>query len=303
MEEKPPYSRIEDPSNDYSNAQMESASYYYECNEEVIMYFNEKLRGEITESGQRYSPYLHRQRLPFRALNSVVLGPNKSWCFLVKCLLRSIRDVHDMPCSKKVNSYGYSAYDIRQAYAEIWEPALNVFSDMLADLGLAKNEKFSAHRNVYLQIKALGFDLLKDSYHAYSLSLSLVATALAKVLFTTNTDRLDKYLDALKQKNSILADHLLILQKSIRQSNRQRHDLFSQCAQQSANLIALNYFVSFHSHYQLHEKTVYNAVEAILNKDYQNSSVLRAIYNDTYTSAPKHEPWIDTAAVTALFNK
>ncbi len=277
------------------------------------MYYSEELKGKITESGQRYSPRLHRQNVPFIALYRATHNTERlSTRFIVKCILRSIRDVHDMPVQSKFNENGYSACYLRQQYAAIWEPALGVFSDMLAGIGLAKSSTASAHANVYKQIQDLGFDLLLDSYYAGNLTLNSLAGALAAILFEPDTEKISKFLNNLERRGHVLAGKLPILGTSLREANRENLEMLTNCVRTSGNLIALNYFVSFHSHFKLQDSTLNRATEAILNGDYCNDSVLQALYNDVKPNSFRLQ-WCEdmhqlagrgtnSASYTGLFN-
>lgn len=252
------------------------------------MYRYAELEGTILESGQRYSPYLHRQRIPFMALERAEFNIKQLYpSFVIKCVLRSIRDVHDMPVSSRLDKNGFSKRYLRTEYAKIWEPGLEVFSDMLAGLGLAQSEKASAHANVYKQIKDLGFDLIRDSYYNSSVGLNCLASILSTVLFEDDEKRILRQLRRLTRKAPVLAEQLPCLSVSVRKANRENLGILEDCVLKSGNLIALNYFASFHSHYCLQDSTLKMVVAAIRDGDYTNKEVLKTLYADIAANYPK----------------
>lgn len=127
------------------------------------MYKYKDLRGKIVASGERYSPRIHKHRLPFMVLRRVAVknvagtgfsAPKISALSGAMYTIRGLRDVLTARTNEK------------HKLAELWEDGFNAMLNVLRMYKVPIVIGSDTAGTLYKTFKSIGYDVVKDSFYA-----------------------------------------------------------------------------------------------------------------------------------------
>lgn len=253
------------------------------------MYNYEKLKKQITETGTRYNPRLHKQWMPFLVLRRLAVSGNlenhnqaTGLCPLqvMKNAIRGLRDVH--------NARG----DTQTLLLNIWEPAFVEISNFLECIGAPADRTKSIVSKLRQQFSDLGFDPIVDSfYSSKGMSLRRMSRILSMAATAATEKDLHKLRAYMLKYNGRFASRFtvdLVTFDECEQFARGYHLILSS-ADLAGRYFATFYFRSFANHYQLSEETIANLDKSLETKAYDKDALL-AVYSDLQENRRNLEP-------------
>ena len=264
------------------------------------MYKYATLIGKITAAGDKYSPRLHKQKMPFMVLNRLHCSDilqqknyNNSLAIsftpyqAVNYLIRDVRN------SRKKD---------KETIREIWTPAFNVMSNILTKLGAPADYDGPIEHCLRHQLADLGFDPILDSFYGRgyrNISLQKLSGIFSRIFRVTDQRSFKRLHGALARCNNDcdtkFSTTILTIDDCLEFASQL--DIIRECADKAGRYYATVYFRAFPGRFMLSDTTV-DALEASFNDKSFNTDALLAVYNDLETNVDSLEP---QEGITMLF--